>query len=102
MADSPTGKISNHAWQKARARAGVPWLRFHDLRHTWASWHVQAETPLPVLRELGGWATLAMVGRYAHLGVSHVAQWAGNIDGGTNPVQVPPSDAAEGGIHWGG
>ena len=87
VVDSPTGKISNHAWQKARVRAGVPWLRFHDLRRTWASWHVQAGTPLPVLKELGGWATLAMVERYAHLGVSHLADWAGNVSG-TNPVQV--------------
>ena len=87
VADSPTGKVSNHAWRKACIRAGVPWLRFHDLRHTWASWHVQAGTPLPVLKELGGWATLAMVERYAHLGVSHVAAWAGNISG-TNPEQV--------------
>ena len=90
VADAPTGKISNHAWHKACARAGVPWLRFHDLRHTWASWHVQSGTPLPVLKELGGWATLAMVERYAHLGVSHVAAWAGNIAShGTNRVQAP-------------
>ena len=87
--DSPTGKASSHAWKKATARAGVPWLRWHDLRHTWASWHVQAGTPLPVLQELGGWASLAMVQRYAHLGRSHVAQWAGNVaQGGTNPAQV--------------
>lgn len=89
VADSPTGKISNHAWRKACTRAGVPWLKFHDLRHTWASWHAQAGTPLPVLKELGGWATLAMVEKYAHLGVSHVAAWAGNIGRGTDPVQVP-------------
>jgi len=86
VADSPTGKISNHAWRKACIRAGLPTLKFHDLRHTWASWHVQHGTPLPVLKELGGWATLAMVERYAHLGVSHVAAWANNIDG-TNTVQ---------------
>ena len=84
----PTGKVSNHAWRKACERAGVPWLRFHDLRHTWASWHVQAGTPLPVLQELGGWASLSMVQRYAHLGRSHVAQWAGNLGGGTTPAQV--------------
>ena len=86
--DEPTGKISNHAWRKACVRAGQPTLRFHDLRHTWASWHVQAGTPLPVLQELGGWASLSMVQRYAHLGQSHVAQWAGNIaGGGTTPAQ---------------
>ena len=87
--DDATGKISNHAWRKACERAGVPFLRFHDLRHTWASWHVQAGTPLPVLQELGGWASLAMVQRYAHLGQSHIAAWAGNLQaGGTNPAQV--------------
>lgn len=86
ISNAPTGKISNHAWRKACVRAGLPKLRFHDLRHTWASWHVQAGTPLPVLQELGGWASLAMVQRYAHLGVSHVAAWASNIGGGTSSV----------------
>jgi len=32
-----------------------------------ASWHVQLGTPLYVLKELGGWETLEMVNRYAHL-----------------------------------
>ena len=92
--DEPTGKISNHAWRKACIRAGVPTLRFHDLRHTWASWHVQAGTPLPVLQELGGWASLTMVQRYAHLGHSHVSSWAGNIaTAGTTPAQVPSQPA---------
>jgi integrase len=88
QADEPTGKISSAAWRKACTRAGVAWLRFHDLRHTWASWHVQAGTPLPVLQELGGWASLAMVQRYAHLGASHIAAWAGNLGGGTTPAQA--------------
>lgn len=37
----------------------------HDLRHTWANWHVQHDTPLMVLKELGGWETIAMVQKYA-------------------------------------
>ncbi|MEY2687976.1 MAG: hypothetical protein RL375_2174 [Pseudomonadota bacterium] len=89
VADAPTGKISSAAWRKACVRAGVPWLRFHDLRHTWASWHVQSGTPLAVLQELGGWASLAMVQRYAHLGRSHVAQWAGNLGGGGTTLAQP-------------
>lgn len=87
--DAPTRKISTKAWRKACERADLPTLRFHDLRHTWASWHVQNGTPLAVLQELGGWRSISMVQKYAHLGESHLAQWAGNIGiVGTTPVQV--------------
>lgn len=54
-------------------------FRWHDLRHTWASWHVQNGTPLAVLKELGGWASMDMVMRYAHLSPSHLKQYANNI-----------------------
>jgi integrase len=63
-------------FKKATAAAGVPWLRWHDLRHTWASWHVQRGTPLHVLQELGGWKSLAMVQRYAHLSTEHLRAYA--------------------------
>lgn len=67
------------AFKAALKRAGIPSFRWHDLRHTWASWHVQNGTPLPVLQQLGGWKTLAMVMRYAHLGASHLAEFADNL-----------------------
>lgn len=59
--------------------AGLQGFRFHDLRHTWASWHVQAGTPLFVLKELGGWETLEMVKKYAHLGAEHLAAYANHV-----------------------
>lgn len=59
--------------------AGIEHFRFHDLRHTWASWHVQAGTPLFGLKELGGWETLEMVKKYAHLGADHLASYANNV-----------------------
>lgn len=31
--------------------------------------------PLQVLKELGGWETMEMVQRYAHLSADHLAQW---------------------------
>lgn len=62
----PIAGCSSMAWYKAVKRAGLEGFRWHDLRHTWASWHVQAGTPLPILQELGGWSSFAMVQRYAH------------------------------------
>ena len=54
-------------------RVGITDFRWHDLRHTWASWHVQNGTPLFALQELGGWESAEMVRRYAHLAADHLA-----------------------------
>ncbi len=51
---------NNHAWGKALERAGIENFRWHDLHHTWASWHIQNGTPLHVLQELGGWSSYEM------------------------------------------
>ena len=48
--------------------------------HTWASWHVQAGTPLFTLKELGGWETLEMVKKYAHLNADNLLEHANNIE----------------------
>jgi integrase len=72
----PVKQVSTKAWYKALKRACIENFRFHDLRHCWASWHVQNGTPLHVLQELGGWETPAMVRRYAHLAVGHLAAYA--------------------------
>lgn len=65
-------------WAKAIKRAGLQGLRFHDLRHTWAAWHTLQGTPPIVLKELGGWSSLSMVERYAHLNPGHLSAWANN------------------------
>jgi integrase len=76
---SPVKQVSTRAWYKALKRAGITAFRFHDVRHTWASWHVQNGTPLHVLQELGGWETASMVRRYAHLAADHLAAYAGKV-----------------------
>lgn len=68
--------VATKAWREAVEAAGFPGLRFHDLRHTWASWQVQAETPLSVLQDMGGWQSFEMVRRYAHLSPGHLKQYA--------------------------
>lgn len=78
----PVARCSTVAWKKALERAGIErTFRWHDLRHTWASWHVQSGTPLQELMELGGWASFEMVLRYAHLAADHLRGAACRIDG---------------------
>ena len=72
-------QVSTAAWKKALKRAGIEDFRWHDLRHTWASWHVQNGTPLNVLQELGGWESAEMVRRYAHFSASHLAPFASRL-----------------------
>ena len=55
---------------------GLKDFRWHDLRHAWACFHVQAGTPLFALQEMAGWETEKMVRRYAHLAADHLAPHA--------------------------
>lgn len=71
-------RIDHKVWKKSLQAAGIEDFRWHDLRHTWASWHLQGGTPIHVLQELGGWHSYAMVHRYAHLATEHLLPWAEN------------------------
>jgi len=72
--------ISNHAWFTALSKAGLEDFRFHDLRHTWASWHRQSGTSCDELKDLGGWKTRSMVDRYAKFATEHLAVAAPRIE----------------------
>jgi integrase len=75
----PITQIASKLWKRVLERAGLSKLRFHDLRHVWATRHVQAGTPMFALQELGGWESPAMVRRYAHLAPAHLAQHADRV-----------------------
>jgi len=89
----PVKQVNTKAWKAALKRAGIEDFRWHDLRHTWASWHVQAGTPQHILQELGGWETPLMVRRYAHLSAEHLAPYAEKI---SRPRVVPGTNLAQG------
>ncbi len=55
------------AFNHARMKSGLKDVRFHDLRHTFASRLVQGGVPLYDVMHLTGHKSLAMVQRYAHL-----------------------------------
>lgn len=75
----PLTKASNKAWYQALRKAKLVGFRWHDLRHTWASWHVMNGTRIEELQKLGGWKTLSMVMRYAHLATDHLAEAAERV-----------------------
>ena len=88
----PVAWANTRAWREALKRAGIEDFRWHDLRHTWASWLVQRGTPTNVLQEMGAWESEGMVRRYAHLAPAHLAEHAERIAGlvsGTNLAQSP-------------
>jgi len=70
----------NTAWNIGLKAAGIEDFRFHDLRHTWASWLIQSGVPLSALQEMGGWESIEMVRRYAHLAPNHLTEHARKID----------------------
>jgi integrase len=56
------------AWRGAIQRAGLnPEFTPHTCRHTWASWHYAMHKDLLKLKVEGGWSSVVLVERYAHL-----------------------------------
>jgi integrase/recombinase XerD len=56
-----------NGFEAARKRAGLSDVRWHDLRHTFASWFVQAGGDLYHLSRILGHASVQMTTRYGHL-----------------------------------
>ena len=75
----PVTKCTNTAWLKALARVGLNGFRWHDLRHTWASWAIMSGVRLEELQQLGGWQSMQMVMRYSHFSAEHLAAAAAKI-----------------------
>jgi integrase len=62
------------AWKHALRAAGVRNFRFHDLRHSCASYLAQAGAPLLQIAEVLGHRQLSVTKRYSHLTTKHKAE----------------------------
>ena len=79
----PAHKVQDE-WEKARARAGHPEVRFHDLRHSAASEMINAGIDLYTVGGVLGHKTPASTKRYAHLVTEKLADAVNRI-GQKNP-----------------
>ena len=73
-------EIPSKMWTRTLQKAGLENLRWHDLRHTWASLMRQSGQGLDVIQELGAWQDERMVKRYAHLSVEHLHKHSQVLD----------------------
>jgi integrase len=68
-------------WRRIRAKAGLPDVRLHDLRHSFASVGAAAGLGLPIIGALLGHHEAATTHRYAHLAADPLKEAADVIAG---------------------
>lgn len=80
--DTSAGSRIATAFAGACRRAGIADFHPHDCRHTWATWHYAANRDLGALQRLGGWKSVRMVMRYAHVNVGELSHTIERLPGG--------------------
>ena len=88
----PVANVYTKAFKAALSRAGIEDFKWHDLRHTFATWHRQAGTPTHELQRLGGWKTGAMVERYAHIAPEALQGAAARLDAIAGYAAATPNE----------
>lgn len=73
-------------FRRARAAIGRPDVRFHDCRHTYASWLAQSGATNVDIRDLLGHASIGTTSRYMHLSADRLRAAASRIllEGGSS------------------
>lgn len=86
----------NRELARAVRLSGIPPLRFHDLRHTFASRLVMAGVDLPAVQELLGHSSIATTRKYAHPTPNHKREAIARLTRGAAKPQLAALDG-EGG-----
>lgn len=73
-------KSNDHWFKPALEAAGITDFKWHDLRHTFASWLIQDGVPLDRVSKLLGHKSLAMTMRYAHLAPNQLSADVAKLD----------------------
>ncbi len=79
----PTRPIDNFGtqWDRIRNEAGLPGLRIHDLRHSWASTAAMNGVDMVTVAKLLGHALVETTERYVHLSDQSVSDAADRVSG---------------------
>ena len=84
-----------HSWDTARKKAGLSDVRIHDLRHSFASFLVNAGRSIYEVQKILGHTQIKTTQRYAHLSqdtLLDAADAVGNLIGAT-PLPASPTTA---------
>ena len=95
----PTQPIDNIVfhWDRIRTEAGLPELRLHDLRHSWASVAAMNGVDMVTIAKLLGHALVETTERYVHLSDRSVADAADRVSN-----RIHAALAGSGAEHEGG
>jgi integrase len=81
-----TYPILRHDFEHAREACKMD-IRFHDLRHTGASFMVKGGASMTAIRDVMGHSNLSVTSRYSHLGIDDLKKAVDKMTSGTKTAQ---------------
>lgn len=90
--DRPSGAVDK-TWDRVRKRAGLPHVRLHDLRHTYASVGAGTSVGLPIIGKLLGHTQASTTARYSHLADDPIRTAADSIGEAIAAAMAPVRNA---------